>query len=366
MAEQAAASTEEEVSKRQESRGKHILVVDDEQAVRSSLSKVLQNTYSGYRIDTAASAEEALAYVERYPVDLLITDLKLPQMDGLSLTQKSHDVSPKTKSILMTAYGTNSVHCNAFEQGCVAYFEKPFDIDSLLLSVDASLETTASSAHDSLSQLLRSAAIRGCDLSISISQGISHGTLFLREGQIHYAEFDGLNGLGALVAMMACRQPQLVVSNGAPRISQPDLPVSWQAILEADQFPSVAQQFRVLRENASELSKSTTSLPKEDLSQALRSVIAEFREKHRSDDDLDIEVPSTGSILVQQTLNAEYQQRQVRLRQLVNSGVEHFRGREFEKAKRCWLAALRLDENCEQAKRNIAVVRKLIKKSPFH
>ena len=365
MAEQSVESNSEVLTSGGSTK-KHILVVDDEQAVRSSLSKVLRTTYNGYRIDTAATAEEALAYVERYPVDLLITDLKLPQMDGLILSQKSHTVSPQIKTILMTAYGTNSVHCDAFQHGCVAYFEKPFDIDSLLRSVDASLVEKQISNSDSLSDLLRSASIRGSDISVSISQGLSSGTLFLKDGEIHFAEFDGLTGIGALVAMMACKRPKLVVSSGAPEVSQVDLPVSWQAILEAEQYPSVAQQFKVLRENANELSRFEQPKPNDSISQALRSVLAEFREKFKEDNTVPTPSQEENSLLVQQTLNAEYQQRQARLRQLVNSGVDHFRARQFDKAKRCWLAALRLDPNCAQAKRNIAVVRKLAKTSPFH
>lgn len=364
MAEQTVFDTEKFRKGGASSTVKHILVVDDEHAVRASLSKVLQSTYSDYRIDTAATAEEALAYVERYPVDLLITDLKLPQMDGLSLTQKSHSLSPKTKSILMTAYGTNSVHCHAFQHGCVAYFEKPFDIDSLLRSVDATLVESMPTEADTLSELLRSAAITGKDLSVAIAQGVSRGTLFLREGEIHFAEFDGLSGIAALVAMIACKKPRLVISSGAPMVSQSDLPVSWQAVLEAELYPSVAQQFRILRENASELNKHEAPQQNEDIAQALRAMLADFREKHRQD-AAQVEA-NEQSYLFQQTLNAEYHQRQARLRQLVNSGVDHFRGREFEKAKRCWLAALRLDPECDQAKRNIAVVRKLIKSPAVH
>ena len=65
---------------------------------------------------------------------------------------------------------------------------------------------------------------------------------------------------------------------------------------------------------------------------------------------------------IRRNLSAEFRQRQNRLRKLVNSGVAHFRNQDYYKARRCWLAALRLDPNCQQAKRNIAVVRKILSK----
>ena len=122
-----------------EDRPKRILLVDDEPNVLSSLSKVIGDTYTDYLIATADSAEAALELFDDNSVDLLITDLKLPEMDGLSLARNTHERFPETRSILMTAFGTDQVHCDAYRYGCVAYLEKPFDIDQLGQSISDAL-----------------------------------------------------------------------------------------------------------------------------------------------------------------------------------------------------------------------------------
>ena len=351
---------------------KSILVVDDEPTILRSLSKLLQQTYSDYKIETAASAEEALEIFESEPIDLLITDLKLPEMDGLSLTKNTLQRFPETRSILMTAFGSNDIHCDAYRKGCVAYIEKPFDIDSLLRSVENSLITMPDTdpEPDELVAILRSAAIQEQDLSIRIQQDKTEGLLFLKDGMIQYAELDGLTGVAAIVAMLACKRPKIQIAEGAPGVLQEDLPISWHSLVEAGTLSSVAEQFRLLRQSKevdSELDQAE-KLVRETGERSIRQLLNDFKHRtglaHLTDKELLGNGPK--SFLFHQTLNAEFQQRQVRLRKLVNTGVEHFREQDFEKAKRCWLAALRLDPNCQQAKRNIAVVKKLISSRKLH
>ena len=82
----------------------NILVVDDERSIRDSLKMVLQE--EGYEAQTAADGKEAMSLLEQNDYDILITDLKMPGMDGMELTKQCLQVYPQTSVIIITAYGS--------------------------------------------------------------------------------------------------------------------------------------------------------------------------------------------------------------------------------------------------------------------
>ena len=92
-----------------------VLVVDDEPTYRSSVSRVLTN--ESYKVTAAANAEEAVNLLTSSRFDLLITDLRMPGMDGLSLLAKLDEISPNTASIIMTAYATIDTAIEATKRG---------------------------------------------------------------------------------------------------------------------------------------------------------------------------------------------------------------------------------------------------------
>lgn len=109
---------------------KHIvLLVDDELLVRWSLSKILSK--QGFEVYTAATANEALVILEQEEVDWLVTDLKMPGMDGLELIKRLRERYPAVKLVLMSAYGSPTVAKEAKELGAM-FMNKPFDADALI------------------------------------------------------------------------------------------------------------------------------------------------------------------------------------------------------------------------------------------
>ena len=117
-----------------------ILVVDDEESLLCSLCDVLSFSFSNYDILSASSAEDALGVLKHNQTELVITDLKLPAMNGLELSKKLRQIAPTTNSILMTAYGNQTISNIAKQNGCAAYLEKPFDMDQLMKNVDLALK----------------------------------------------------------------------------------------------------------------------------------------------------------------------------------------------------------------------------------
>jgi len=92
-----------------------LLIIDDEQAQRESLAGFLAK--KGYQIQQAASAQEAIEIVQRMPVDLLLTDLRMPGMDGRELLQKVKGINPEVEVIVMTAFGSLESAVAAMKEG---------------------------------------------------------------------------------------------------------------------------------------------------------------------------------------------------------------------------------------------------------
>lgn len=106
-----------------------ILVVDDEESVRESLN--LWFTEDGYRVECAENAKEALSKLESDVFDIILTDLKMPGMDGLELLQRIKTLNKDSIIIVMTAFATVDTAVKALKEGAFDYVTKPFDPDDL-------------------------------------------------------------------------------------------------------------------------------------------------------------------------------------------------------------------------------------------
>ncbi len=116
----------------------NILIVDDEKVVRDSCKRILHG--KGYIISEAENAEEALRMIEKYSYDLVLTDIRLPGMDGIELLQKIKESYPATEVIVITGYGSVDTAVKAMKLGAYDYIEKPFRPDELATLVERALE----------------------------------------------------------------------------------------------------------------------------------------------------------------------------------------------------------------------------------
>jgi DNA-binding NtrC family response regulator len=115
-----------------------ILVVDDEASARSGLSKLLAQ--EGYTVDTAADGLLALESIAENAPALIITDLKMPNLDGMGLLAKLRERNLDISAIVTTAFGEVSVAVQAMRAGAEDYLTKPIDFDALLLAVERTLQ----------------------------------------------------------------------------------------------------------------------------------------------------------------------------------------------------------------------------------
>jgi len=110
---------------------KHVLIVDDEMYITITLSNVLETLGDAYVIDTANTSTEVLERVKRTAYDLIITDYRMPGMDGINLAQAVQEISPQTHIILMTAYGNSALAEKAEALRLDGYLDKPFTVDQI-------------------------------------------------------------------------------------------------------------------------------------------------------------------------------------------------------------------------------------------
>jgi heterodisulfide reductase subunit A-like polyferredoxin len=111
-----------------------VLVVDDEKIVRDSMKEWLME--EGYPVRTADSAARALALLETESFMVMLTDIKMPGMDGVTLLTRAKEIRPDLAVVMMTAYAAVDTAVEAMKQGALDYLVKPFDPDAVLQMVD--------------------------------------------------------------------------------------------------------------------------------------------------------------------------------------------------------------------------------------
>ena len=118
-----------------------VLVVDDEASARSGLEKLLNQ--AGYDVDTAADGAKALASAAERPPDVVITDLKMPVMDGMQLLAKLREHDRDLPVLVATAFGDITAAVAAMRAGAADFLTKPIDFDVLSIAIERALERCA-------------------------------------------------------------------------------------------------------------------------------------------------------------------------------------------------------------------------------
>jgi DNA-binding NtrC family response regulator len=108
---------------------KSILVVDDEENTRIALTRLL--SHEGYDVRTAANGLEALNSLRSYPADLIITDLNMPEMNGLTFLRELNREYPSSCVIMITAFGEVESYLEALNLGAFEYLNKPLRLEEL-------------------------------------------------------------------------------------------------------------------------------------------------------------------------------------------------------------------------------------------
>jgi DNA-binding NtrC family response regulator len=114
-----------------------VLFVDDEEGVRTSWDRLLSE--HGFDVTTAEDGSKAIDELNRTPVDVVVSDLKMPGLDGIQLLEWLHDRHPETRFILLTGYGNDEVERRVRELGAFEYLNKPISPETLAAVVTAAM-----------------------------------------------------------------------------------------------------------------------------------------------------------------------------------------------------------------------------------
>jgi len=202
----------------------NILIVDDEKDIRESLSTVLQT--EGYICAEAEDGEKAIEKLESSNYDIVITDIVMPNLDGMKLLEKAIQISPETLIVLMTAYASIETAVSALRKGATDYLLKPIEFDEVIMRVKQLLKQKQLILEN---KLLKQQIDKRFDFNNIIGQSQSMQEIYAMIKQISTAPTNvlitGASGTGKELVARA-------IHNNSNRSDQPFIPVNCGAIPE--------------------------------------------------------------------------------------------------------------------------------------
>jgi len=184
-----------------------VLVVDDDENLRHTVERDLRR--QGFEVETAEDVEQALAVLTRASIDVLLTDLRMTGADGIDLLRSARLLSPRTRTLLMSGFGTARDYQAAVDLGAVRVLCKPFTSAELTLAVRQAVECAVGfrgSIHGlGLVDILQmfNLARRSVAVVIDVTPGAAPGVVHLRDGALVHAAVGDLVGEPALRALLA-------------------------------------------------------------------------------------------------------------------------------------------------------------------
>lgn len=218
-----------------DSETKKVLVVDDEETLTWSMTKTLSKDRATYQLLTANSGTEALRIIEKHSLNVVITDIKMPDISGLDLLSTIKDKYPWIKVIIMTAYGSPEVQKEASERGSFQYIEKPFEIDDIRTLIFQALEEKQERFVGQVLDLQLVDIIQiGClgrlTMSIDITRGEEKGLICIKNGDIVHAQVGSAQGEEALFTLLGWKGGRFVSQMGTTPPKQ-TIDARWEQLL---------------------------------------------------------------------------------------------------------------------------------------
>jgi len=214
---------------------KKVLIVDDEEDMVWSLQKTLGGGGLDIDVLTARSGEEALEVLKEIPVDLIVTDIRMPGISGLDLLVEVRKNYPDTAVIVMTAYPHPQFRKEAAEKGSIRFVEKPFDINYLRDVVSEALNGRQDGfrgtvAGIELTDIIQITCLSRTTSALRVRTSEREGIIFFDSGNIVHALCDGLEGEDAFYEILSFRGGTIESIKGAesPAVT---IERNWESLL---------------------------------------------------------------------------------------------------------------------------------------
>lgn len=211
-----------------------VLVVDDEDNIVLALHRVLYQDNHRYDVLLARSAEIAQEIILDMTIDVLVTDVHLPDKSGMDLLGWVSVQAPRTRVIVMTAFDVHRIKDRAHAFGCLRLVRKPFDVHEMRAAIVRALTLRDTFTGD-LSELSSVDVIQMLCLArktaaLRISEGDSAGVIHIDAGEIHHAVWDERSGEEAFYRMLAVKDGLFYTSPLPPDVER-TIHGDWQYLL---------------------------------------------------------------------------------------------------------------------------------------
>ncbi len=213
---------------------KKVLIVDDEETLTWSMAKSLSRDRDKYEIEISNNGREALDVLSKMPIDLVISDIRMPDINGLDLLVQIKRDYPETKVIIMTAYGSSDVQREASKRGSLYYIEKPFEINEirkLILDLIKEKRGFEGKLFDlQLTDIIQMNCLGRVTTSLVITKDNHRGAIYFKDGEIVHAECDDNAGEDAFYAILGWQEGKFV-SNIGVQPPQETISSTWEHLL---------------------------------------------------------------------------------------------------------------------------------------
>ena len=213
---------------------KRVLVVDDEEDLTWSIARHLEKDRDKYQLYTVNNGKEALELLNQIPMDVVVSDIRMPEISGLDLLLKIRENYPQTKVIIMTAYGSSEVQEEANARGCFKYLEKPFEIHELREMILAGVEERrgfeGKISDFQLSDIIQMNCLGRLTNALHVQQGSRHGTIYFEDGDIVHSVVGDLEGEEAFYEIISWEGGTFQVER-AVKAPRETIVKGWQSLL---------------------------------------------------------------------------------------------------------------------------------------
>lgn len=195
---------------------KSVLLVDDEKNFLLSLADMLKDNEDEFSIKIAGNGREAANIIDKESVDLVVTDLNMPEMDGFELMAHISQVNSEMPVIAMTAYGTPEMESRLRNMGAFQYIEKPIDFDSLLRKIKDGLKSGSTRGHVagiSLPSFMQLLELDKKTCTLHIKSGKKRGDMFFKQGELISARTGKLTGQDAAFEIINWDNAEIEIEN---------------------------------------------------------------------------------------------------------------------------------------------------------
>ncbi|MGB5684499.1 MAG: response regulator [Candidatus Electrothrix sp.] len=212
-----------------------VLIVDDEPELLLSISSGFERN-ARFHLTTAHNGREALDILSRIPMDLVVTDLRMPIMDGVELLAAMTESFPKVPNIVVTAFGTPVMEQQLKKAGTMEVLEKPLDIDALEQAINSALDLhehrNDGLAGISLANFLQIVAMEQKTAALKVAHlNGKTGRLFFTEGKLIDATYDHIVGEEAVFEMLTWENVRLSMKKLSPPLPKPTIQSKLMSLL---------------------------------------------------------------------------------------------------------------------------------------